>query len=60
MTEAVDNKMDAVPRRLMDYVNSQKQEQSFKEWNKLKFTSKRMNRDMFRFMCRMDVYYSTN
>lgn len=60
VTEAVDNKKDAVPRRLMDFVNSQKQEQSFKEWNKLKFTSQSMNRETFRFMCQMDVYYSTN
>ena len=46
-------------RRLMDFVNSQRQEQSLKEWNKLKFTSKNMNRETFRFMRRMDVYFST-
>lgn len=59
VTEAVENKKDAQPRKLMDFVNSQKQEQSFREWNKLKFTSNKMKGETFRFMCQMDVYYST-
>ena len=58
ITEAVSNMKKAKPRRLMDYVNSQKQEQSFKDWNKLKYTSQSMSREAFRFMCQMDVYHS--
>jgi hypothetical protein len=60
VTESVGDKNKAAPRKLMDYVNSQKQEQSFKEWNKLKYTSKSMRGATFKFMCQMDVFYSTN
>ena len=31
----------------------------FQEWNKLKFASKSIYRETFRFGCKMDVYYST-
>ena len=54
------NQKDAPKRKLMDYVNTQIQEQSFKEWNKLKYTCHSMSREKFNFMCQMDVYYSTN
>jgi hypothetical protein len=49
----------APKRKMSDFVNSQKQEQSFKDWNKHKDSARKMRRSSFLFMGQMNLYYST-
>jgi hypothetical protein len=46
-------------RKISEFINSQIQEQSFKNWNKHKDSARKMHRSTFQMMMAFDLYYST-